>query len=186
MRRSPARILAGLLLISGGLLCAQALYPVGKGWLAMRLIADAYAQSPGGRPWPDADFRGVARLQVPRLDVDQIVLDQASPRVLAFGPGLTHRDPQFGPVVSAHRDTHFRWVGNLQQGDELLWEQAGDTRRYRVAAFRVVDSRQQRIALPDRDTLLLTTCWPLDVLSAGGSMRYVVTAIAMPGAMQGG
>jgi sortase A len=179
MKRSPARILAGLLLIGGSLLCAQATYPLAKGWLAMRLIADAYAKAPGSRPWPDADFRGVARIQVPRLAVDQIVLDQASPRALAFGPGLTHRDPQHGPVVSAHRDTHFRWMGNLQQGDELLWEQAGSTRRYRVAAFRVVDSKQQRIALPDTDTLLLTTCWPLDALSAGGSMRYVVTAIAM-------
>jgi sortase A len=183
MKRSPARALAALLLIGGGLLCAQALYPVTKGWVAMRLIADAYAEAPGSRPWPDADFRGVARLTVPRLDVEQIVLDQASPRVLAFGPGLTHRDPQFGPVISAHRDTHFRWIAKVRQGDELLWEQGGSTRRFRVAAFHVVDSRQQRIALPDRDSLLLTTCWPLDALSAGGSMRYVVTAIAMPDAM---
>lgn len=179
MKRMPARILAGLLLLGGGLLCAQALFPLAKGRLAMHLIAHAYAHSPGSRPWPEADFRGVARLRVPRLDVDQIVLDQVSPRVLAFGPGLTHRDPNYGPVLSAHRDTHFRWIGDVQQGEELLWEQGGRTLRYRVAAFAVVDSKQQHIRLPNPDTLLLTTCWPLDAFSAGGSMRYVVTAIAM-------
>lgn len=173
------RRLAGVLLIAGIVVSVQALYPIGKGWLAMQLIADAYARQPGSRPWPDADFRGVARLQVPRLGVDQIVLDQASPRVLAFGPGLAHHDPHAGPIISAHRDTHFDWISGLQQGDELLWEQGGNTRRYRIAAFRVVDSEQQRIALPDHDTLLLTTCWPLDALTAGGSMRYVVTAVAM-------
>ncbi len=179
MNPRTLRGLAGLLMVAGLAVSAQSLYPLAKGWLAMQLIADAYASSPGSRPWPGADFRGVARLQVPRLDVDQIVLDQASPRALAFGPGLAHRDPHAGPIVSAHRDTHFRWIGNLQQGDELLWEQAGTQRRYRIVAFRVVDSDRQRVALPDADTLLLTTCWPLDALTAGGSLRYVVTAVAM-------
>ena len=179
MKGHALRGLAWLLLLSGGLLSAQALYPLAKGRLAMRLIADAYEHSPGSRPWPKADFRGVARLQVPRLYVNQIVLDQATPRVLAFGPGLVHRNRHAGPIISAHRDTHFNWIGRLQQGDELLWEQGGRVHRYRIAAFRVVDSDQQRIALPDTDTLLLTTCWPLDALTAGGSMRYVVTAIAM-------
>jgi sortase A len=179
MKRGAMRALAWLLLLGGGTLSAQALYPLAKGWLAMQLIADAYAKNPGSRPWPNADFRAVARLTVPRLEIDQIVLDQASPRVLAFGPGLAHRNRHTGPIISAHRDTHFRWIGQLQRGDTLFFEQAGNIQRYRVAVFSVVDSNHQRMALPSTDTLLLTTCWPLDALTAGGSMRFVVTAVAM-------
>jgi sortase A len=180
MKRRAARLLGWLLLTGGSLMSVQALYPLGKGWFAMRLIEDAYARQPGSRPWPQADFRGVARLAVPRLGIDQVVLDQTTPRALAFGPGLAHRRRGAGPIVSGHRDTHFRWVAGLERGDELFYEQAGTRRRYRIAAFRVVDGERQRLALPDADTLLLTTCWPLDALAAGGSLRYVVTAIAMP------
>ncbi len=180
MKRPLLRTVAWLLLIAGASVSAQAMHVPAKGWLAMRLIDDAYVRSPGSRPWPQADFRAVGRLQMPRLQVDQIVLDQASPRALAFGPGLSHRVPSAGPVISAHRDTHFRWVGLLNRGDELLWEQGGQQRRYRVARFDVVNSAEHALAAPPADVLLLVTCWPLDALTAGGDQRYVISAIAMP------
>jgi sortase A len=180
MRRPVLVAAAWALLLTGAAVTAQSLYLPAKGWLAMQLIADAYARAPGSRPWPQADFRAVARLQVARLGVDQIVLDQASPRALAFGPGLLRRPHRSGPIISAHRDTHFNWVGALQRGDEVHWEQGGDHRRYRVASFAVVNSAEHALASVAEDILVLTTCWPLDARTAGGDLRYVITAVAMP------
>lgn len=179
MKRPVLGTAAWLLLIIGATVSAQAMYVPAKGWLAMRMIDDAYTRAPGSRPWPQADFRAVGRLQMPRAGVSQIVLDQASPRALAFGPGLSHRVPGAGPVISAHRDTHFRWVGQLNRGDELLWEQGGQQRRYRVARLAVVDSAEHALGAPPADVLVLVTCWPLDALTAGGDQRYVITAVEM-------
>lgn len=180
MKRPVLGVVAWALLLTGAAVTAQSLYLPAKGWLAMQLIADAYARAPGSRPWPQADFRAVARLRVPRLALDQIVLDQASPRALAFGPGLVRRQPGAGPIVSAHRDTHFSWIGRLRRGDELHWEQGGVARRYRVASFAVVNSAEHALAAVPDDILVLTTCWPLDAITAGGDLRYVITAVAMP------
>ncbi len=63
----------------------------GKAWLAQLLIARAWAEAGDAGaappPWPWADTRPVARLLVPELGIDQIVLAGASGRTLAFGPG---------------------------------------------------------------------------------------------------
>jgi sortase A len=83
-------------------------------------------------------------------------------------------------VLTAHRDTHFRFLRTLAAGDTLVVEAAGGARRHywvRSLATRHVDE----LALP-RDTaaptLTLITCWPFDALVPGGPWRYVVTAVA--------
>ena len=68
---------------------------------------------------PGADMRPLARLRQPRLDVTQVVLDGASGRVLAFGPGHVTGSALPGVngniVISGHRDTHFRWLRDLHR-----------------------------------------------------------------------
>ncbi len=136
------------------------------------------------KPWPWADTHPVARLVVPARDADVLVLAGASGRTLAFGPGHLDGSAQPGDpgnaVITAHRDTHFRFLQNVAPGDELLVERVdGSTRHFRIRGAYVSDYRELRLprdtAVP---TLTLVTCFPFDALDPGGPLRYVVVAEA--------
>ena len=134
------------------------------------------------KPWPWADTTPVARLQVVRLGVDEIILSGDSGRTLAFGPGWAESTALPGTsglsVVSAHRDTHFSFLRDIRIGDSVHLQNAFGARELRVSSMRIVDSRHQRIGLAaDSDELLLVTCYPFDALNAGGPLRFVVTAV---------
>lgn len=189
--RRRGRILAWLaaaLIVAGAAFAGNAVYIHAKALAAQVLLHRAWAstRSTGvpAKPWPWADTVPVARLTAPRQDVDLLVLSGATGRTLAFGPG--HHDGSALPgergnaVISAHRDTHFRFLRGIAVGDALIVElPAGQRLRYRVRAIDVADARE--LALP-RDTpeptLTLVTCWPFDAIEANGPLRYVVVATA--------
>ena len=161
-----------------------------KAGLAQALLESAWERrgtdGVAARPWPWADTVPVARLRQARLDVDQIVLAGASGRVLAFGPGhVTGSTPpgRVGNVViSAHRDTHFRWLRSLQAGEQLSLESAGGVvRHYRITDLAIHDERAVHLLERDAaDRLTLITCYPFAAVDPGTSQRYVVTAVPRP------
>jgi sortase A len=161
-----------------------------KAWLAQQLLQQAWERSAGDaapqRPWPWADTHPVARLRVPELGIDQIVLAGDSGRTLAFGPGWAEAsatpDARGTIVLSGHRDTHFAFLQALRTGDTIELDGAQARRRYRVASARVADTRSERVAIDGDDALLLVTCWPFDALVAGGPLRWVVRAEPAPSA----
>jgi sortase A len=177
-------------------LAALALWQIGAGlWipakalLAQFLIGRAWQESMAtgkpAAPWPWADTAPVARLAVPRLGVDQIVLAHATGRTLAFGPGHLDGSPAPGEpglaIVSGHRDTSFGFLADLRAGDEIRIQRADGTwMKFRVAAAAVLDERTTRLPLlingPAR--LALTTCYPFDAIRPGGPLRYVAWAEA--------
>lgn len=161
-----------------------------KARLAQLLLQRAWTRSLAGevmpKPWPWADTWPVARLQMPRLSVDLIVLAGAYGRTLAFGPGHVGSSALPGQdgtmMLVGHRDTHFQFLNEVQPGDQLdLTGTDGTTRHYRVTAQRVMDSRRDSIVTSDeRDELILITCFPFDAITAGGPLRYVVRAEGVP------
>ena len=196
LRRWPPRrpaLLATLaaLLLAGVALTAHALWQPVKAQLAQALLEEAWQKARAGqpqpRPWPWADTWPVARLALPTADPDGtrplVVLAGASGRTLAFGPGhmAGSADPgEVGNVVIAgHRDTHFRALRELADGDELLLEDRwGGRRSYRVTRRLVTRYDDTSPLVPAADRLTLVTCWPFDALHPGGPMRYVVVAEA--------
>ena len=154
-----------------------------KAELAQFLVERSWKQALAGGeappPWPWADTRPLAVLEAPELDVRLVVLEGNSGRNLAFGPtldgGSAHGDDR---VISGHRDTHFVFLRHLEPGDRLRLTDRGGARDYTVVKTDVVDSRDTAMVIdPGRDRLSLVTCWPFDSPSAGGPMRYVVTAL---------
>jgi sortase A len=136
-------------------------------------------------PWPWADTAPVARLLVPRLGIDQIVLAHATGRSLAFGPGHLDGSPAPGEpglaIVSGHRDTSFGFLADLRVGDEIRIQRAdGAWMKFRMTAGAVLDERTMRLPLlingPAR--LALITCYPFDAIWPGGPLRYVAWAEA--------
>ena len=162
-------------------------YIPAKAWLAQQLLEGAWERRLGGAaaspPWPWADTAPLARLRQPRLDVDQIVLEGSSGRVLAFGPGHVSGTARPGAggntVISGHRDTHFRWLGRLHRGDQLLL-QAEDGRLLTYRVVQLAVHHESEVGLLDPlqgDQLRLVTCYPFDAVAAGGPQRFVVTAL---------
>jgi sortase A len=177
-----------LLAVAGAASFGGGAYIHAKAILAQWLLHAAWSASRDTgmpvKPWPWADTHPVARLTAPAHDADVLVLAGASGRTLAFGPG--HLDGSALPgergnaVITAHRDTHFRFLRALASGDEIVVERAdGASRHFRVRAAYVVDHRE--LFLP-RDTpvptLTLVTCYPFDAIDSGGPLRYVVVVEA--------
>jgi sortase A len=167
-------------------LAMQALWLPAKAALAQVLLDAAWRQSLAAgdsrRPWPWADTHPVARLGFERGGVSQVVLAGDSGRTLAFGPGWAESSAAPGlagtTVLSGHRDTHFRWLQTLREGDEVVLETRSGRRRYHVVARRVADARTERLAVPaNTDQLLLVTCWPFDATAPRGPLRYLVTLV---------
>jgi sortase A len=135
-----------------------------------------------------------ARLAIPRLGVDRIVLDTGSGQAMAFGPTLLPGAARLGEpgtaVIAAHRDTHFAVLKDVRRGDTIALQGIDGTRhRYRVTGAEIV--RWDRFALPDDDggdggedagddggasRLALATCYPFDAVEHG-PLRYVVHAV---------
>lgn len=185
---SARRWLANGLLLAALLLAANAAWLPAKAALAQVLLHDSWQQAlaDGGthRPWPWADTHAVARLLQPRLGISQVVLAGDSGRPLAFGPGWAESSARPGDagttVISGHRDTHFRWLQHLRDGDRVRLETTQGLRDYLVAGRRVADSRSERLATSGHDQLLLVTCWPFNATAPRGSLRYVVTLVPSP------
>jgi len=157
-----------------------------KAQLAQVLLQRAWADTMAGqlavKPWPWADTWPVARLIAPGHDVDQIVLEGAYGRTLAFGPGHVESSAGAGKpgtaILTGHRDTHFRFLQRLKTGDELvLIARDSQLHRYRVSSTTVVDAGAASIQQDlQQEQLALVTCYPFDAITAGGPLRYVVMA----------
>ena len=181
----------GLLLVAC-LLCfgfwqlGHGAYIPAKAWLAQALMQRAWVRTGIGEgratPWPWADTWPVARLTAKAGEVDLIVLAGGSGRTLAFGPGHLSASAMPGEigntVIAGHRDTHFRFLEDLQPGELLIVESdKGLKYRYRVIEADIVDSRTGSLLLDtDAAILSLVTCYPFDTRESGGPLRYVVTA----------
>jgi len=163
-----------------------------KARLAQMLLQRAWSRTLTGerlvKPWPWADTYPVAKLTVPSLQIDLIVLNGAYGRTLAFGPGYSESSAFPGSpgttILTGHRDTHFYFLKRLKRQDEILIETDQRTsQRYLVQSSQIVDARTASIRLTKGgNQLTLVTCYPFDTVFTGGPLRYVVTAIRVPSA----
>lgn len=171
--------LAGLLLIGKGF------YMKAKAELSQVLLRTSFEEQlrgdADGKPWPWADFETAAEISAPRINRSAIVLAGASGEALAFGPAWLANTPLPGDegtsVIAAHRDTHFRWLREVNPGDLLVLTRK-DGRRFifRAGEGRVARWDESGINASARGhNLALATCWPFDAVEQG-PMRYIVNA----------
>jgi sortase A len=183
--RNAQIVLCFLLAALGLTLIGQGAWIHAKAALAQVLLERAFAQTIATRqvvkPWSWADTWPVARIEVPRIGKSAIVLAGASGQALAFGPGHVERTPEAGElgtaIYSAHRDTHFAFLGELRIGDEIrVTRSDGAQWRYRVTKTSIVRFDASGIdPQANGRNLVLATCWPLDA-KLSGPMRYLVHA----------
>ncbi len=192
-RKASTRVvcLSALILLSAAG-CASMSYGVFmkcKAVAAEQLVRGAWYEMLEGKknvkPWPWADTVPFARIQVPSLAVDCIVLEGGTGRTLAFGPGHVDGTAQPGApgncAVIGHRDTSFGFLKDLDPGDAVyVTSRSNRLYKYVVRTARVVTDRDVRVY--DHTgcrELTLVTCYPFDS-PFPGNRRYVVKAELSP------
>lgn len=119
-------------------------------------------------PPPAADGRAVARILIPAIGVDKIVVEGVAVPDLKKGPGHYPGSPLPGQpgnaAIAGHRTTYgapFNRIDELKAGDEILITTLQGSFRYEVRAQLVVSPDQTEV-LKDfgDDRLTLTSCNP--------------------------
>ncbi len=175
-----------VLLLCGMWQIGSASYIHAKAILAQVLLETAWDKTVHGqqevKPWPWADTWPISRLDVPGLGIDRIVLAGASGSSLAFGPGHLFGSSSPGQqgniVIAGHRDTHFRFLRAIQQGEIIhLKTVTGDTLQYEVIETKIVHEKEIEYLISTQENkLTLVTCYPFDAIRPGGPLRYLVIA----------
>lgn len=180
-RRALPQLCAAALLCSGAALAIPAAWMPVKATLAQVLLEHSFeaslAAGTSAKPWPWADITTMGRLTVDRLGVSDIVLAGASGEAMAFGPAeFPTRQNHRLTLLAAHRDSHFAWMRDLEEGDIVSLQRIdGSTVRYRVTRMQTVEwDRFAQPAQLHRETLLLATCYPFDAGRPGPLRRVAI------------
>ena len=120
-----------------------------------------YASTTKSEPIDD----GLVRVLIPKANVDAIVVDGVTRRELSVGPGHIPSTPMPGTpgnsVITAHRDTFFRRIGDLSNGDQVIVHRAGKVYYFAVTGRKIVEPDDLSVLRPTRDAqLTLITCYP--------------------------
>jgi sortase A len=131
-------------------------------------------------PPPPEEGGAVARLVIPRIGVDKIVVEGVSRRDLQRAPGHYPGTPLPGQpgnaAIAGHRTTYgapFRDIDELEPGDEILVTTRQGSFRYEVIGSEVVLPTQVEVVEDQGDDrLTLTSCHP----EYSARQRIVVSA----------
>ena len=134
-----------------------------------------------GAPSPPAT-RGaaLARLMIPKINLDVAIVEGTSRKALLVGPGHLLNTPLPGNkgnvVLAGHRDTFFRHLGELSRGDIINVARDGNEYRYTVTGTEIVDPSDTDVLTNSPDyRLTLITCYPFYYLGPAPK-RFIVFA----------
>jgi len=124
----------------------------------------------------------IGKLIIPRIGAILPIVEGTSPDDLAKGVGHyvgygTVMPGETGHVVlSGHRDTVFRRMGEVRKGDKLYVQTADGMFVYQVRTMWVTDADDRTVIVPQpKPILTLTTCYPFDYVGSAPD-RYIVRA----------
>ncbi len=170
-----------------GALAAQRARDSWNGAAAKAAVALARSgnRSRPGRNWID-DGAPVARLVIPSIDLDEIVLEGADE--LNAGPGHVAGSAFPGgagnAIISGERDRHFSHLDAVNPGDTVVTESGVGVSRdtWIVVSKRIVGRNDRLVNSTSDTTLTLTTSWPIRYVGPAPE-RLIVTAtrVALPG-----
>jgi sortase A len=122
----------------------------------------------------------IGKVEIPRLKISAIVREGVDTKTLALAVGHvpeTARPGEMGNVaIAAHRDTFFRNVRNIKQGDEIRMVTPGGSFDYVVTSTKVVTPKDVRVLDPTPSRMLtLVTCYPFNWIGPAPN-RFIVRA----------
>lgn len=123
---------------------------------------------PDATPPPLELGDGIARIQMPKIEVDWIVVEGVSVSQLKKGPGhypgTAYPGEKGNVVVSGHRTTYgapFFRLDELKVGDTIRLVARNGTFSYKITESKIVAPTDLTVVVPSDDSrLTLTTCHP--------------------------
>ncbi len=108
---------------------------------------------------------GLTRLSIPKISLDAVIVEGTSRKALLLGPGHLKESAEPGQpgnaVITAHRDTFFRHIYELNKGDVVTVQRSGKKYTYQVTGKKIVDPNDVSVLRPsDEHRLTLITCYP--------------------------
>jgi len=184
--RKAIKICAVILFLAGLAITFKGGYIHAKAVVAQILLKHAWQKTLNGqqqvRPWPWADTWPIARLNVPRYGIEQIILEGDTGNVLAFGPGRmlwSAKPGQTGnTIISGHRDTSFKFLENVKVGDHLHI-QTNKGKKLTYVVRELIIQEATNITLPletEIPTMTFITCYPFRGIRNATS-RFLVSAV---------
>ena len=147
---------------------------------ARRAVRDARLIDFGETPGIVRQGAPIARLVIPSIGLDEVVVEGVGNDELNAGPGHLPGSALPGEpgnaVISAHRDRHFSALGDLRIGDIVHTETASQHARWIVTKRRVVGAGRPALFSSDEPVLTLTTCWPIRYFGSAPD-RLIIEAI---------
>lgn len=121
-------------------------------------------------------------LSIPKIKANLAIVEGTNPDDLEKGVG--HYKGSYFPgdqgqiVLSGHRDTVFRKLGELKIGDPLLVKIASGNHQYKITRTKIVDSDDKSIITlqNSKEELVLTTCYPFRYVG-NAPKRYIIYAV---------
>jgi len=122
----------------------------------------------------------IGRLEIPRFQVSVIVMEGDDNETLASAvghvPGTALPWQAGNAVMAGHRDTFFRPVKDLREGDEIRITTARGVFAYRVTGTEIVEPDDVSVLAPTADrSLTLITCYPFGYIGPA-PQRFIVHA----------
>ncbi|MEQ8663569.1 MAG: class D sortase [Gammaproteobacteria bacterium] len=141
-------------------------------WSAHRI--ERYAEDAGAEP------AALGVLRIPALDLEVVVLREATPAALDVGAAIIAGTPLpaagGNTGIAAHRDGYFRALRHIENGDRIELETVRGRFEYVVRATSVVAPDAVEVLAPREQPLLtLVTCHPFYFVGPA-PRRFIVHA----------
>jgi LPXTG-site transpeptidase (sortase) family protein len=178
------RVISVVLMVAGA---AMLLYVAGQYWTMyseQRRLASEWQQQNTGREVPAALVNdGLTRISIPKIDLNAVIVEGISHKALLRGPGHLPDTPAPGEpgnsVISAHRDTFFRHIYELNKGDLINVQRNGHSYVYEVTGKKIVDPSDLSVVKPTTDArLTLITCYPTYFIGPAPERLVVFTKLS--------
>jgi sortase A len=132
--------------------------------------------------YPQRSKKGemIGNLNIPKLEANLPIYHGTDEDELEKGVGHFSGSVLPGEknnsVLSGHRDTVFRKLGEVGKGDLLIVSTSAGEFTYKVRKTRIVDADDRTVIVPKpRATLTVTTCYPFDFIGDAPE-RYILVA----------
>jgi sortase A len=175
--RTPRQVTSYVLIFSGVVLCSY----VGGTYAWMLWQQHSLLQAFNGRNASAA--KSLTKLSIPRIDLEDVVLEGASPHSLLLGPAHLKASVEPGTpgnaVIAGHRDTFFRRIHSLHYGDDIYILRGGKRYHYVVHSRKIVRPTDLSVLDPTPDSqLTLITCYPTHAIGPAPKRLIVVAKMA--------
>ena len=122
----------------------------------------------------------IGELIIPKLGASLPIVHGTDEEELEKGVGHFSKSVLPGEddnsVLSGHRDTVFRKLGEVGKGDILVVETEAGKFTYKVKNVRIVEKDDRTVIVPKpRATLTVSTCYPFDYIGDSPE-RYILVA----------